>query len=90
MDHIQVLKDLISIDTSVPPGLNYGRTIDYLEPLFGEVGLSTERVAIPEEYADGKVGRVNLVAHRRTSPVRFPRESMAPGSWRYGKLFSLI
>ena len=38
MDYIQVLKDLISIDTSVPPGLNYGKAIDYLEPLFKDGG----------------------------------------------------
>ncbi len=31
MDLIQVLKDLISLDTSVPPGGNYARAIDYLE-----------------------------------------------------------
>lgn len=69
MDYVQVLKDLISIDTSVSPELdpsaNYARTIDYLEPLFREVGFQTERVLIPPEHADGKPGRVNLLAHRR-------------------------
>ena len=66
MDYIQVLKGLISIDTSDPPGLNYDRAIDYLEPLFREVGFETQRIPIPEQYAEGKGGRVNLVAHRRS------------------------
>jgi hypothetical protein len=28
MKYIEVLKDLISIDTTVPPGLNYDKAID--------------------------------------------------------------
>ncbi len=69
MDYVQILKDLIAIDTSVSPELepsaNYARTVDYLEPLFRRVGFQTERVLIPPEHADGKPGRLNLLAHRR-------------------------
>ena len=65
MDYVGVLKDLISIDTAVPPGLNYGKAMDYLEPLFGQVGLESQLVLIPKEHAGGKEGRVNLLAHRR-------------------------
>ncbi len=65
MDYIKVVKELISIDTSVPPGLNYEKAIDYLEPLFRQVGFETQKVHIPKEYADGNEGRVNLLAHRR-------------------------
>ena len=69
MDYVQVLKDLISIDTSVSPELdpspNYAKTIDYLEPMFRELGFQTQRVLIPPEHADGKGGRLNLLAHRR-------------------------
>ena len=69
MDYVQVLKDLISIDTSISPDLdpsaNYERTIDYLEPLFKELGFQTQRVLIPPEHADGMGGRLNLLAHRR-------------------------
>ena len=69
MDYVQVLKDLISIDTSVSPELdpspNYARTIDYLEPMFRELGFQTQKVLIPPEHADGKGGRLNLLAHRR-------------------------
>jgi len=71
LDYLQVLKDLISIDTCVSPDLdpsaNYGRTIDYLEPMMGEVGFDTLRVEIPPEHAEGRPGRVNLVGHRRVS-----------------------
>jgi succinyl-diaminopimelate desuccinylase len=70
MDYVQVLKNLICIDTSVSPELdpspNYAKTIDYLEPKFRELGFQTQRVLIPPEDADGKNGRLNLLAHRRS------------------------
>lgn len=65
MNYLEVLKDLISINTTVPPGLNYDKAIDYLEPLFKELGFDTQRITIPAEYAEGREGRVNLVCHRR-------------------------
>lgn len=65
MKYAEVLKELISIDTSVPPGLNYDKAIDYLEPLFKELGFATHRVTIPAEHAEGREGRINLICHRR-------------------------
>jgi succinyl-diaminopimelate desuccinylase len=65
MNYVEVLKDLIAIDTTVPPGLNYDKTVDYLEPLFKELGFDTQQVVIPAEYAEGREGRVNLLCHRR-------------------------
>jgi succinyl-diaminopimelate desuccinylase len=65
MDYVEALKDLISIDTTVPPGLNYDKAIGYLEPLFKESGFDTRKVIIPAQYAEGREGRVNLVCHRR-------------------------
>jgi succinyl-diaminopimelate desuccinylase len=65
VNYIEVLKDLISIDTTVPPGLNYDKAIRYLEPLFKELGFDTERLIIPAQHAEGREGRVNLVCHRR-------------------------
>lgn len=65
MNYLEVFKDLISIDTTVPPGLNYDKAIDYLEPLFKELGFDTRRVIIPAEHAEGREGRINLVCHRR-------------------------
>lgn len=66
MNYIDVLKHLISIDTTVPPGRNYDKAIDYLGPIFDELNFETMKVIIPPEHADGREGRVNLVCHRRT------------------------
>ena len=65
MDFIKVLSDLIAIDTSVPPGNNYAKAIDYLEPLFSAAGFTTEKIPIPSSQAEGREGRVNLLCHRR-------------------------
>ena len=65
MDYVKALADLIAIDTSVPPGRNYDRAVEYLQPLFNRVGFETEKVDIPSEHAGGEEGRVALVAHRR-------------------------
>jgi succinyl-diaminopimelate desuccinylase len=64
VNYVEVLKDLISIDTTVPPGLNYDKAIAYLEPLFRDSGFDTKRLVIPAEHAEGREGRVNLVCHR--------------------------
>ncbi len=65
MDHLKVLQDLLSIDTTVPPGRNYPEAIDYLAPLFRDTGFATLKLPIPPEHAEGRDGRVNLVCHRR-------------------------
>jgi len=65
MKYVEVLKELIAIDTTVPPGLNYDKAIAYLEPLFKKSGFDTKRLLIPVEHAEGREGRVNLVCHRR-------------------------
>ncbi len=65
MKHVEILKDLLSIDTAVPPGLNYDKAVNYLEPLFKELGFNTRKVIIPAEHAEGKEGRINLICHRR-------------------------
>ncbi len=66
MDYVKLLESLIAIDTTVPPGRNYEKAIDYLEPYFREVGFTTEKIRIPKESANGQEGRVNLIAHRRS------------------------
>ena len=65
MDHIKVLKDIIAIDTSVPPGNNYMRALAYLNPIFQEMGCNTEIIDIPPEHAEGRKGRMALICHRR-------------------------
>ncbi len=65
MDHVEILKKLISIDTSVPPGNNYAEALNYLEPFFSQVGFETEKIKIPSDFANGRNGRVNLLCHRK-------------------------
>ncbi|MBI2859296.1 MAG: M20/M25/M40 family metallo-hydrolase [Chloroflexi bacterium] len=65
MDYIRILTDLISIDTSAPPGLNYDQAMKYLDPLFQEAGCNTEIIEIPAIHCGGLSGRMNLIAHRR-------------------------
>jgi len=65
MDYVEVLKNLLAIDTTVPPGRNYAKAISYLEPLFKKMGFSTQKVLIPTEHAEGREGRMNLIGHRR-------------------------
>jgi succinyl-diaminopimelate desuccinylase len=57
------------MDTTVPPGRNYDKALDYIEPFFKNAGLWTQRIAIPKESAGGLEGRTFLLAHRR-SPGR--------------------
>ena len=65
MDYLKTLCDLISIDTTVPPGRNYDKALDYLDPLFQQVGCSTHKINILPEHAEDREGRVALVCHRR-------------------------
>jgi succinyl-diaminopimelate desuccinylase len=65
MDYVQTLKDLVSMDTTVPPGKNYEKIMDYLTPLFKNAGCDVQKIAIPKEAAHGAEGRFNLLAHRR-------------------------
>jgi succinyl-diaminopimelate desuccinylase len=66
MDYVKILEDLISIDTTVPPGKNYAEAINYLEPLFKEVNFKTKRVNIPPEHAENREGRINLICNRNS------------------------
>lgn len=65
MDLLKTLSDLVEIDTSNPPGKNYEKVVDYLEPLFARVGCETQKISIPKEHANELEDRVNLLAHRR-------------------------
>ena len=64
---VDILQKIIAVDTSIPPGENYGKLIDIVEPEFQRFGLETERVFVPEDKVkqmpwDLKGERVNLVA----------------------------
>lgn len=64
---LERLRSIIRIDNSVPPGRNYDRLVDLIEPDFCQFGFETERVVIPpgliEEIPLPLEGdRINLVA----------------------------
>ncbi|MFX1508789.1 MAG: M20/M25/M40 family metallo-hydrolase [Promethearchaeota archaeon] len=49
-DHIaELLCELIRVPTVVPPGDNYEDFVNLVEPIFQDLGCTTERVIIPEE-----------------------------------------
>jgi len=46
---IELLRALLAIDTTAPPGRNYEKMVDLLEPKFLELEFKTERVIVPQE-----------------------------------------
>ncbi len=67
---VDTLMHLIAIDTSNPPGNNYAKIVNFLEPRFKAIGFKTERVTVPWSCLKeipyrirGK--RVNLVAWKK-------------------------
>ncbi len=66
---ITLLRDLIKIPTVVPPGNNYADLVDFVEPLFKNLGFTNERVIVPDEHIKAipyplEGPRINLVATR--------------------------
>ncbi|MHA1145855.1 MAG: M20 family metallopeptidase [Candidatus Helarchaeota archaeon] len=66
---VKLFNELLSIDTSNPPGHNYAEFAAVLEPHFHELGFKTQRVIVPDEivqkhplHLEGP--RVNLVASK--------------------------
>lgn len=48
-DAVQLLKDLVDVDTSNPPGLNYPEVASVLDKFLASKGYSVEQVAVPPE-----------------------------------------
>jgi succinyl-diaminopimelate desuccinylase len=46
---IDLLRKIICVDTTIPPGENYGELVDILEAELKRFGFETRRVAVPEE-----------------------------------------
>jgi succinyl-diaminopimelate desuccinylase len=46
---VDILRKVIAVDTSVPPGENYAKLIDIVEPEYKKFGFSTKRVVVPED-----------------------------------------
>jgi succinyl-diaminopimelate desuccinylase len=66
---VSLLSDLIRFPTVVPPGNNYADIVQYLEPIFQNLGYKTQQVTIPSKEIEKipyplEGPRVNLVASR--------------------------
>ena len=64
---MNLMKPLISIDTSIPPANTYREYVDTISPFFKELGYSLEEVIVPEELVKQiplplEGPRINLVA----------------------------
>lgn len=88
---IETLQQLIAVDTTVPPGENYVRLIEVVEPEFHKFGLTTRRVSVPEDRVAQMPWtlsgpRVNLVADLELGKPRasaYAHMDVVPadGSW---------
>jgi len=70
---MKVLADLIAFETVAPPGKCYPEIIDYLIPIFDDMGFKAERILMPQEVFEAKRRdsrlfgeRVNLLARMDT------------------------
>ncbi len=66
---LDTLHRLVSVNTTVPPGANYDKICDVMEPIYKSFGFKTERVLVPMKKLAGlplslEGDRVNLVATR--------------------------
>jgi len=64
---MELMRKVINIDTSVPPGDKYREFLDIIKPDFEKLGLSCEEVIVPEELIKEiplalEGPRINLVA----------------------------
>ncbi|MBI5605621.1 MAG: ArgE/DapE family deacylase [Deltaproteobacteria bacterium] len=72
---IDILKAMIAVNTCIPPGENYGKLVDILEPELRSFGFETRRVSVPEEkyrqIPESLSGeRVNLVGVQKSNHPR--------------------
>jgi len=66
---LKVLKDLVAFKTVAPPGSYYHEIVDYLVPIFKEMGFRTEKLVMPQEVFESRCedkrlwgDRANLIA----------------------------
>jgi succinyl-diaminopimelate desuccinylase len=66
---LKVLKDLVAFKTVAPPGSFYHEIVDYLVPIFREMGFRTEKLVMPQEVFESRCedkrlrgDRANLIA----------------------------
>jgi len=67
---LDTLRSMLKINTVNPPGLNYDKMADLLEPIYESLGYQTKRVIVPPEKLTQipypiKGDRVNVVASKQ-------------------------
>jgi len=72
---VSVLRQLLMVDTTNPPGEGYERMVDYLDVRFRQLGFTNQRIVVPESQwrqiplpLEGP--RVNLVCRKYYGPMR--------------------
>ena len=64
LDLLDLLKKIISFKTVAPPGNNYEEIVDWLVPLFQEMGFSTRKMAMPQEVFASRCQDSRLMGDR--------------------------
>ena len=63
-DLLNVLKDIIGFKTVAPPGCCYEEIVDYLMPIFRDMGFKTEKVTMPADVFIAKCQDPRLIGDR--------------------------
>ena len=91
---LDLIKKIISFKTVAPPGSNYEEIIDWLVPIFREMGFFTQKLAMPEEVFEARCTdsrlkgdrfnlRADLQAGREKTLVIYAHLDVVPaeGKW---------
>lgn len=61
---MDLLKRIISFKTVAPPGSNYEEIVDWLVPIFQDMGFKTQKMVMPEEVFESRCRDRRLVGDR--------------------------
>ena len=61
---LNLLKKIISFKTVAPPGSNYQEIVDWLVPIFREMGFATQKMVMPQDVFAAKCSDPRLVGDR--------------------------
>jgi len=61
---MDLLKRIISFKTVAPPGSNYEAIVDWLVPIFQDMGFKTQKMVMPEEVFESRCRDRRLVGDR--------------------------
>jgi len=63
-DLLDVLENLVKLKTVAPPGGFYHEIVDYLIPIFAELGFKTEKIIMPQEIFQARCSDSRLLGDR--------------------------